>query len=39
MIFKDKDLPLLWDKVRAGQRLTVEDGRVLYASPDLLGLG
>jgi aminodeoxyfutalosine synthase len=39
MIFEDKNLPVLWEKVRSGERLSEEDGRVLYASPDLLGVG
>jgi aminodeoxyfutalosine synthase len=37
--FRDKSLAPLWDKVRAGERLTREDGLTLFASDDLHGLG
>lgn len=39
MKFEDQSLQALWSKVEAGQRLTLDDGRALYASPDLLGVG
>jgi aminodeoxyfutalosine synthase len=37
--FSDFSLEPLWRKVCDGERLTLEDGLALYASPDLLGLG
>jgi aminodeoxyfutalosine synthase len=37
--FLDESLNPLWKKVQAGDRLTLEDGLALYASPDLLGVG
>jgi aminodeoxyfutalosine synthase len=39
MIFKDTTLPPLWAKIREGERLSLDDGRALFASPDLLGVG
>jgi aminodeoxyfutalosine synthase len=39
MIFSDPRLEPLWNKVESGNRLTLEDGRALFTSPDLLGLG
>ncbi|WP_300670226.1 aminofutalosine synthase MqnE [Desulfoluna sp.] len=39
MDFIDLKLASIWDKVRAGERLTFEDGMVLYASHDLSGVG
>jgi aminodeoxyfutalosine synthase len=39
MLFKDKKLPLIWDKMERGGRLDIDDGRDLLASPDLLGVG
>ena len=36
---RDKALVPLWEKVRRGERLTFEDGLVLYRTPDLIGLG
>ncbi len=35
----DKKLNPIWKKVRNGQRLTFDDGLVLYKSSDLLGIG
>jgi aminodeoxyfutalosine synthase len=37
--FSDGGLASIWEKVRAGQRLDAEDGRRLFATDDLLGLG
>jgi aminodeoxyfutalosine synthase len=37
--FRDRSLAPLWDKVRAGERLSREDGLTLFASDDLHGLG
>jgi len=39
MIFLDPHLPPLWKKVEAGERLTLDDGRLLFNSSDVLGLG
>jgi aminodeoxyfutalosine synthase len=38
-LFQDPTLSTLWKKTAAGERLTLDDVRALYASPDLLGLG
>ena len=37
--FRDPRLEPLWDKVRGGERLTREDGRLLFDTDDLHGLG
>ena len=37
--FRDRNLEPLWDKVRAGERLSREDGLAMFASGDLHGLG
>ncbi len=39
MNFSGQSLSPLWKKVQAGERLNLEDGRALFASPDLLGVG
>lgn len=39
MEFIDSELVPVWDKVRAGERLTFDDGMTLFASPDLSGVG
>ncbi len=39
MRFTDPRLDAIWDKVRAQQRLTHDDGVTLFETPDLLGLG
>src|SRR5689334_8768183 len=39
MNFLDPALAPIWDKVRLQKRLTVDDVRTLYASPDILGVG
>ncbi|MEQ1884661.1 MAG: aminofutalosine synthase MqnE [Bryobacteraceae bacterium] len=38
-VFQDSRLLPIRDKVAAGERLTVEDGLLLYRTPDLLGVG
>ncbi len=38
-LFRDSRLSPLWDKVRAGQRLSREDGLLLFETEDLHGLG
>jgi len=37
--FRDKSLIPIWDKVQRGERLSLQDGLVMYHSPDLLSLG
>lgn len=37
--FRDKQLIPIWDKVRAGRRLTLEDGVLLFKTPDIISLG
>ena len=37
--FRDQQLIPIWDKVRRGERLSLEDGLALYATPDLISLG
>jgi len=39
MSFCDPSLAPILDKIEAGQRLDIEDGMALYASPDLVGVG
>ena len=39
MHFSDTRLAAVWDKVRDGQRLSREDGLLLFETEDLLGLG
>jgi len=38
-LFRDSRLSPLWDKVRGGQRLSREDGLLLFETEDLHGLG
>src|SRR6185312_17129302 len=38
-LFMDPKLNPIWDKVQAKSRLSVDDIRTLYASPDIVGLG
>src|SRR5215813_10299405 len=38
-LFRDSRLHAVWDKVRAGQRLSREDGLLLFETEDLHGLG
>jgi aminodeoxyfutalosine synthase len=37
--FRDRALVPLWEKVQKGERLSVEDGLVLYRTPDVISLG
>jgi aminodeoxyfutalosine synthase len=37
--FRDNSLIPIWRKVQRGERLTLEDGLLLYKTPDLLSLG
>ncbi len=37
--FKDKKLVPLWNKIEQGERLTLDDGLVLFHSNDLISLG
>ena len=37
--FRDNKLASIWNKVQGGERLSLEDGRVLFATPDILSLG
>ncbi len=39
MYIRDRNLRPVWEKIQRGERLTLEDGRKLYASRDLIGLG
>ena len=39
MRLSDPNLEPIWEKVRAGERLTREDGLGLFATEDLLGIG
>ncbi len=38
-LFRDRRLHPLWEKVQAGERLSREDGRLLFETDDLHGLG
>ncbi len=37
--FRDKELIPVWEKVQGGERLTIEDGRKLFSTADILSLG
>lgn len=37
--FRDKQLIPIWDKVRTGRRLSLEDGVQLFRTPDIISLG
>lgn len=37
--FRDKNLHPVWDKVQRGERLTLQDGLTLFASPDVISIG
>lgn len=39
LTFRDQALLPIWEKVKAGERLTLEDGLTLFNSPDLIGVG
>lgn len=39
LAFRDPNLLPIWDKVRNGVRLSLEDGVALYATHDVIGLG
>ncbi len=39
LFFKDSALEPIWQKVRSGERLSKEDGLLLYKSDDLIGVG
>lgn len=39
MIWNDSSLTPIWQKVESGDRLSFQDGQVLFASSDLLGVG
>lgn len=38
-LFLDTSLRSVWDNVQSGSRLSLEDVRTLYATPDVVGLG
>ncbi len=37
--FRDRSLIPVWEKIQRGERLTIADGLVLYATPDIISLG
>lgn len=37
--FRDQQLAPIWEKVQAGERLSLEDGVAMFATPDLISLG
>lgn len=39
IFFRDRDLAPVWEKVQRGSRLTLEDGRTMFATADILSLG
>ena len=39
MQFRDKTLAPIWTKVERGERLTLDDGLVLYRTQDIIGVG
>ena len=39
MTFRDRALTPIWAKIERGERLSLEDGLALYATPDIIGLG
>jgi aminodeoxyfutalosine synthase len=39
MFFRDNELKPIWEKIQQGERLTLEDGRVLFKTTDILSLG
>jgi aminodeoxyfutalosine synthase len=39
ILFRDKELVPIWEKVRRGERLSLQDGLTMYDTPDLISLG
>ena len=39
IFFRDKNLLPVWEKIQRGNRLSLEDGRALFATDDILSLG
>ena len=39
MFLRDSELKPIWEKLQQGERLTLEDGRVLFKTTDILSLG
>jgi aminodeoxyfutalosine synthase len=39
ILFKDKKIVPLWDKIQKGKRLTLADGLALFCSDDLISIG
>ncbi len=39
MHIRDRNLIPVWEKIERGERLSLDDGLTMYASPDLIGLG
>jgi len=39
IFFKDKQLQSIWDKIQKGDRLTFDDGKILFKTQDILSLG
>ncbi len=39
IFFRDRTLIPVWNKVQRGERLSLEDGRTMFATPDILSLG
>lgn len=38
-VARDKRLIPIWEKVQRGERLTLEDGVIMFKTPDILFLG
>ncbi|HYQ87731.1 MAG TPA: aminofutalosine synthase MqnE [Bacteroidota bacterium] len=39
ILFRDQRLVPIWEKVQRGERLSLEDGMIMYGTPDLISLG
>jgi len=39
MFLRDKKLAPIWERVQRGERLSIEDGRTMFATADILSLG
>ena len=39
ILFRDKNLIPIWEKVQLGRRLSLADGLTLYHTPDFIALG